>query len=274
MRVRWLLLKDLRILRRSPLLVALLVLYPIVIARADRLRAVARAGQAEGRLLQRPAGVGRARSSSAGETDRPRRRGRAAVRRDRRRCSVKSREEAIQKVQRRRRAGRARDPARTSTAATSQSTLEPGTRRGLLQRRGPGQAGVRREHDQGAGAGARTPRSRKRLTQEALKLLDLISTGGDYHVPRPGLQRARAASARSRSCARRRAELPPGHRSARPRPGARASRSLARDNLVVLGRRAERRGRADPGRRRRVARRAAATSLDVVRGRARGDASR
>src|SRR5919206_4645000 len=30
--MRWLLLKDLRILRRSPLLVALLVLYPIVIS--------------------------------------------------------------------------------------------------------------------------------------------------------------------------------------------------------------------------------------------------
>ncbi|MGH2800377.1 MAG: hypothetical protein ACRDM0_22480, partial [Thermoleophilaceae bacterium] len=30
--MRWLLLKDLRILRRSPLLVSLLVLYPIVIA--------------------------------------------------------------------------------------------------------------------------------------------------------------------------------------------------------------------------------------------------
>ena len=30
--MRWLLLKDLRILRRSPLLVALLVLYPVVIA--------------------------------------------------------------------------------------------------------------------------------------------------------------------------------------------------------------------------------------------------
>ena len=30
--MRWLLLKDLRLLRRSPLLVALLVLYPIVIA--------------------------------------------------------------------------------------------------------------------------------------------------------------------------------------------------------------------------------------------------
>ena len=30
--MRWLLLKDLQILRRSPLLVALLVLYPIIIA--------------------------------------------------------------------------------------------------------------------------------------------------------------------------------------------------------------------------------------------------
>jgi ABC-2 type transport system permease protein len=30
--VRWLLAKDLRILRRSPMLVALLVLYPVVVA--------------------------------------------------------------------------------------------------------------------------------------------------------------------------------------------------------------------------------------------------
>ena len=30
--MRWLLLKDLQILRRSPLLVALLILYPIIIA--------------------------------------------------------------------------------------------------------------------------------------------------------------------------------------------------------------------------------------------------
>jgi ABC-2 type transport system permease protein len=49
--VRWLLLKDLQILRRSPLLVALLVLYPIVVALLSA-RALVRAGEAEGRVRQ------------------------------------------------------------------------------------------------------------------------------------------------------------------------------------------------------------------------------
>ena len=62
--VRWLLLKDLQILRRSPLLTSLLVIYPIVLARADRLRALARAGEAEGRLPQ--PGPRRARRSPSG----------------------------------------------------------------------------------------------------------------------------------------------------------------------------------------------------------------
>ena len=53
--MRWLLLKDLRILRRSPFLVALLVIYPVDDRGADRARAVARAGQAEGRVRQRAA---------------------------------------------------------------------------------------------------------------------------------------------------------------------------------------------------------------------------
>ena len=46
--MRWLLLKDLQILRRSPLQAALLVVYPIVLARADRLRALARAPRSRG----------------------------------------------------------------------------------------------------------------------------------------------------------------------------------------------------------------------------------
>ncbi len=50
--MRWLLLKDLQILRRSPLLVALLVIYPVVIARAVRARALGRARQAEGRVRE------------------------------------------------------------------------------------------------------------------------------------------------------------------------------------------------------------------------------
>ena len=56
--MRWLLLKDLQILRRSPLLVALLIAYPVIDQRADRPRAVARPGEAEGRVRQRGPGVG------------------------------------------------------------------------------------------------------------------------------------------------------------------------------------------------------------------------
>ncbi len=62
--VRWLLLKDLRILRRSPLLVALLVLYPVVIAVLIGLALSARSRQAGGRDLQRPRRQRPARSSS------------------------------------------------------------------------------------------------------------------------------------------------------------------------------------------------------------------
>ncbi len=54
--MRWLLVKDLQILRRSPLLVALLVLYPIVIAVLIGFAALARPGQAVGGVPQPAAG--------------------------------------------------------------------------------------------------------------------------------------------------------------------------------------------------------------------------
>ena len=38
--MRWLLLKDLQILRRSPLIVGLLIAYPVALGRADRVRAL------------------------------------------------------------------------------------------------------------------------------------------------------------------------------------------------------------------------------------------
>ena len=74
--MRWLLLKDLQILRRSPLQAFLLVAYPVLIAAPRRLRDLARTGQAAGRLPQRsPAGRqghGRRRASCprSGSSDR------------------------------------------------------------------------------------------------------------------------------------------------------------------------------------------------------------
>ena len=49
--MRWLLLKDLRILRRSPLLVALLIVYPIAIALLIGFALSRRPGQADDRAL-------------------------------------------------------------------------------------------------------------------------------------------------------------------------------------------------------------------------------
>ena len=71
----------------------------------------------------------------------------------------------------------------------------------------------------------------KRIAKEALKLLDLISTGGDYHFLGQdfdvlGLERAERILVQ----AQRRAPARLG-RARRARPGDRASRKLARENL-------------------------------------------
>ena len=63
--VRWLLLKDLQILRRSPLIVALLVAYPVVLARADRVRAPAAPTEAAGRVPERGRSPASSSSSAA-----------------------------------------------------------------------------------------------------------------------------------------------------------------------------------------------------------------
>ena len=83
--MRWLLVKDLRILRRSPLLVSLLVLYPIVIAVLIGFALSRGPGQAGGGLLQRAARVGR-HARAGRPPDRHHQGGPAPVRRDRARC--------------------------------------------------------------------------------------------------------------------------------------------------------------------------------------------
>ena len=146
--MRWLLLKDLRILRRSPLLVALLVLYPIVIAvligfalsRGPDKPEVAFYNGLEGQSAVVELGGDRIDLASEGQRlfdaiDPVR---------------VDSREEAIQKVKDGEVLGALIIPERPRDEHPVLARARD--RRGLLQRRGPGQAPVRGEHDQGAGA--------------------------------------------------------------------------------------------------------------------------
>ena len=133
--MRWLLLKDLQILRRSPLLVALLVLYPIVIAVLIGF-ALARAGQAAGRVLNGLAGrVERRRPGR--RPDRPRQGGPAPVRRHRAgaRATAARRRSRRSRRRRARRADHPRGPhdqhpvvGVDSSRRRSRSTTTPRTR--------------------------------------------------------------------------------------------------------------------------------------------------
>ena len=110
--MRWLLIKDLRILRRSPLLVGLLILYPVVVA---ILIGAALTGGPEKPRVAFANLAGDATSTSAGRRSTPATytsRFFEAVDPIR----VNTREEAIEKVRERRGAGRARDPRRRDRA--------------------------------------------------------------------------------------------------------------------------------------------------------------
>ena len=119
--MRWLLLKDLRILRRSPLLVALLVLYPLLVALLVGAALVVGPVQAEGRVRE-PRAAGRG-------ADQPRR---PAARRDllrRRSCSRTSTRSGSTRARRRsRRSSPARRSARSSSRPTSSSGCRTGSR--------------------------------------------------------------------------------------------------------------------------------------------------
>ncbi len=156
--VRWLLLKDLQILRRSPLLVALLVLYPIVLAVLIGL-ALSGGPDKPKVAFANLVPPGQSTFSVGG----------AAARRRRLRepsCSSRSTRSASRRARRRsRRCARARRSARSccrptrpsGCAGRSASTAAtPPDGRGLLQRRGPGEAPLRRVDDRvAAGRGQR-----------------------------------------------------------------------------------------------------------------------
>ena len=116
--MRWLLLKDLQILRRSPLLVALLVAYPVIISVLIGLALSRGPGQAEGRDRQRAA---RRADELLGRQPAP---GRRAVRQAS--CSSPSSRCTRQHARARRstRCARARCSARSSSRADATQKLQ------------------------------------------------------------------------------------------------------------------------------------------------------
>jgi ABC-type multidrug transport system permease subunit len=173
--VRWLLLKDLRILRRSPLLVSLLVLYPIVVAvligfalsRGPDKPEVAFYNGLEGQPTQVELG---------GEQIDLAREGRRIfdaidpVR-------VDSREEAIQKVEDGDVLGALVIP--DNLASNIQSALEPGTVEVYYNAEDPAKRQYVENTIKSQVQQANSALT-KRVAEEALQLLDLISEGGQY----------------------------------------------------------------------------------------------
>jgi ABC-type multidrug transport system permease subunit len=223
--MRWLLLKDLQILRRSPLLVALLVLYPIVIAvligfalsRGPDKPEVAFYNGLEGQSAVVELGGDRIDLAQQG------RRLFDAIDPVR----VNSRAEAIKKVRDGDVLGALIIPK--DLATNIQSSLEPGTVEVYYNAEDP----AKRQYVENTikaqvqtANGALT----KRVAKEALQLLDLISKGGEYTFLGQsfdvlGLQRAESILSRARE------ELPPGSSERAELDRVIAFGKLARENL-------------------------------------------
>jgi ABC-type multidrug transport system permease subunit len=224
--MRWLLLKDLRILRRSPLLVALLVLYPIVIAvligfalsrGPDKPEVAFYNGLADESAVVE---LGGERIDLAREGQRlfdaiePVRAG--------------SREEAIQMVRDGEVLGALIIP--DDLATNIQSSLEPGTVEVYYNAEDP----AKRQYVENtikAQVQSANAALTKRVAEEALQLLDLISTGGDYTFLGQtfdvlGLQRAEVILEQARD------ELPEGSPEREQLDRVITFGRLARENLA------------------------------------------
>jgi ABC-type multidrug transport system permease subunit len=224
--MRWLLLKDLRILRRSPLLVALLVLYPIVIAvligfalsRGPDKPEVAFYNGLEGKSAVVELGGDRIDLAAEGQRlfdaiDPVR---------------VDSRKEAIQKVEDGDVLGALIIPG--DLATNIQSSLEPGTVEVYFNAEDPAKRQFV-ENTIKAQVQSANAALTKRVAKEALQLLDLISTGGEYSFLGQsfdvlGLQRAELILAKAR------AELPAGSPERAELDRVIAFGRLARENLA------------------------------------------
>jgi ABC-type multidrug transport system permease subunit len=223
--MRWLLLKDLQILRRSPLIVALLILYPVVIAvliglalsRGPDKPKVAFYNGLAGRSAVVELGGDRIDLAKEGQRlfdaiDPVR---------------VDSREAAIQKVRDGDVLGALVIPG--DLATNIQSSLEPGTVEVYYNADDP----AKRQYVENtiksqvqSANGALT----KRVARDALQLLDLISSGGQYSFLGQefdvlGLERAETILARARR------ELPDGSAERAELDRVIAFGRLARENL-------------------------------------------
>lgn len=223
--MRWLLLKDLRILRRSPLLVALLVLYPILIAvligfalsRGPDKPEVAFYNALAGKSAEVELGGDRIDLAAEGrrlfEAIDP--------------VPVDSRKEAIQKVRDGEVLGALIIPE--DLATNIQSSLEPGTVEVYYNAEDPAKRQFV-ENTIKAQVQSANAALTKRVAQDALQLLDLISTGGQYTFLGQdfdvlGLERA------ERILEQARVELPPGSGERREIDRVIAFGKLARENL-------------------------------------------
>jgi ABC-type multidrug transport system permease subunit len=230
--LRWLLIKDLRILQRSPLLVSLLVLYPIVIAvligfalsrGPDKPEVALYNGLSEGATVElggQRIDLTKQGSRLFDEID--------PVRTD-------SREEAIQKVRDGDVLGALIIP--DDLASNLQSTLRPGTVEVFYNAEDPAKKDFV-ENTIEAQVQQANAALTKRIAVEALDLLDLISKGGSYSfLGRDfdvlGLVRAERILTAARE------ELPAGSHQKEELDRVLAFSKLARENLAfsddVLG---------------------------------------
>jgi ABC-type multidrug transport system permease subunit len=224
--MRWLLLKDLRILRRSPLLVSLLVLYPVVIAvligfalsRGPDKPEVAFYNGLAGRPTIVELGGERIDLTEEGsrlfeEID-P--------------VPVDSRAEAIQKVRNGDVLGALIIPK--DLASNLHSTLEPGTVEVFYNAEDP----AKKEFVENT-IEAQVQRANaaltKRIAEEALELLNLISEGGDYSFLGQDFDVLGLARA-DRILAEAREELPPGSPARAQLDEVIEFGELARENLA------------------------------------------
>jgi ABC-2 type transport system permease protein len=223
--MRWLLLKDLQILRRSPLLVALLVLYPIVIAVLIGFALSRGPEKPEVAFYNGLAGQSAVVELGGDRIDLARQGQRLFDAIDP--VRVNSRREAIQKVRDGDVLGALIIPK--DLATNIQSALEPGTVEVYYNAEDP----AKRQYVENTikaqvqtANGALT----KRVAKDALQLLDLISTGGQYSFLGQsfdvlGLRRAESILTRAR------AELPQGSPERAELDRVIAFGKLARENL-------------------------------------------
>ncbi|MGH2804045.1 MAG: ABC transporter permease, partial [Thermoleophilaceae bacterium] len=173
--MRWLLLKDLRILRRSPLLVGLLVVYPIVIAVLIGFALSRGPDEPEVAFYNGLAGQPATVELGGERIDLTEEGSRLFEEIDP--VRVGSRAEAIEKVRDGDVLGAVIIPE--DLASNLQSTLEPGTVEVFYNAEDP----AKREFVENtieAQVQQANAALTKRIAQEALDLLDLISEGGQY----------------------------------------------------------------------------------------------